>query len=87
MWRNLRMCACVVSMTAGGGLDVLRGLQRLLRCLFYQKDCSKALNKHSTEAKLSYQRHWEIKGYVWLNQAHRRSLDVSLLGNGNRFLA
>lgn len=65
---------------------MLRGLERLLGCLFYQKDCSKAFNKHSTEGKLSNQIHREIKGYVWLNQARRRSLDVSLLGNRNWFL-
>lgn len=66
---------------------VLRGLERLLGCLFYQKDCSKAFNKHSTEGKPSNQIQREIKGCVWLNQAHRRSLDVSLLGNGNWFPA
>lgn len=65
------------------GWGVLRELERLLGCLFYQKDCCKACNKHSTERKLSNQIHWQIKGYVWLNQAHRRSLDVSLLGNRN----
>ena len=71
------------SMNVWRGGGVLRGLERLLGCLFYQKDCSKAFNKHSTEGKLSNQIHEEIKGYVWLNQARRRSLDVSLLGNGN----
>lgn len=64
----------------GGGGGVLRGLERLLGCLFYQKDCSKAFDKHSTEGKLSNQIRGEIKGYVWLNQARRRSLDVPLLG-------
>lgn len=63
------------------------GVQRgLLGCLFYQ-DCCKAFNKHSTEGKLSNQTHREIKGYIRLNQAQRRRLDVSLLGNGNWFLA
>lgn len=75
-----------MSENAGRGGGVLRGLEQLLGCLFYQKDCSKAFNKHSTEEKLSNQIHQEIKGYVWLNQAHRRSFNVSLLGNGNWFL-
>lgn len=46
------MCVCVsvcVSASAGRGRGVLRGLGWLLGCLFYQKDCSKAFNKHSTE--------------------------------------
>ena len=80
------MCVCVWEHECLEGWGVLRGLERLLGCLFYQKDCSKAFNKHSTEGKLSNQIHREIKGYVWLNQARRRSLDVSLLGNGNWFL-
>lgn len=54
-----------VFLSAGRGEGVLRGLEWLLGCLFYQKDCIKAFDKHSTEGKLSNQIHWEIKGYIW----------------------
>ncbi len=86
-WWEVCLCfyVCECIWWEGGG--VLRRLEWLLGCLFYQKDCSKAFHKHSTEAKLSNQIHWEIKGYVWLNPAPRRSLDISLLGKGNWFLA
>ncbi|TNN71050.1 hypothetical protein EYF80_018711 [Liparis tanakae] len=41
------------------------------------KDCGKAFNKHPAEGKPTNQIHGEIKGYVWLKQARRRSRDVS----------
>lgn len=78
-------CVWVSENTRMGG-GVLRGLEQLLGCLFYQKDCSKAFDKHSTGEKLSNQIHREIKGYVELNQAQRRSFNFSLGGNGNWFL-
>lgn len=83
MHRDVCLCFLCVRGIDGNGGGVLRRLEWLLGCLFYQKDSSKAFNKHSTEVKLSNQIHREIKGCVWLNPAPRRSLDVSLLGKGN----
>lgn len=86
MQRDVCLCFCMCECNCWERWGCAKRAGMAVGMLVLPEGLQQGLQQTLYRGKLSNQIHWEIKGYVCLNQAHRRSLAVSLLGKGNWFL-